>query len=572
MKKSFLIFILLAIPLFSTTHAGFFGSSTTKDHGTAAYTTKWSSDGNFLAVGGENFSHDVTVYSWDGSYLNEKDNVLFGARVKSASWTSDGNYLAVGGNYSTYNLIVYSWNGQSLTLTDSAYHGTQANAVAWDPTDSYLAVGGDYNPYDLMIYSWDGSALTTLDTADFGTEVNGLDWHPDGDFLAVAGNNSTSDVTVYSWNGSALSSQETEDFGTQAYDLAWSHTGGCLAVVGYNSNNDLIVYHWTGADLHITDSAYHGTSGRSVSWSHDNRYVCVGGDNGDEDIAVYAFDGSTLTKAYSSLTSFGSGAYAVDFSPYSNYLAVAGDNSSSDLTVYDVDAYLNGRTQNITLDSHRLFNDGGSIKGLVRFENGLTILPTKTLILETYLPFSGGIDLRTSGILQLGGDLYLDPSVSFSSSGHIKGEGNAILLGGNMTIPADTVIHIASDTIIDGGNHTLTLDRWGQIFVDEAITLTLRNIKIANTLNGPGLPMLTCASTGTGGSKLALDNVILDMKDDFYFNRGQLYIHNDVVFTGTSQFVYRSPDQSFIAKDSTLSFEPNTTFFFDTTSSYTGET
>ena len=71
------------------------------------------------------------------------------------------------------------------------------------------------------------------------------------------------------------------------------------------------------------------------------------------------------------------------------------------------------------------------------------------------------------------------------------------------------------------------------------------------------------------GSKLALDNVIICPKQDFHFVEGQLYIHNDVVFTGTHRFVYNSSQESVIASQGTLTFEPRTTFFYDTVSSYT---
>ncbi len=568
MKKKLLLLVLCMTCLLHTTNifASFFGSSLTKDIGTG-YAAKWNAEGTYLATGGADVSDDVIVYGWDGTYLSQITTADFGNQANDVAWTSDGKFLAVAGDNSTDNVIVYSWDGASLTVTDSQHHGTEANAVAWDPTDSYLAVGGTYGNLDLIVYSWDGSTLTPLDSV-YWSYFNGLDWHPDGNFLAVAGYYEPY-VGVYSWANSTLSSQDlTGPAGGVSFSVAWSYNGNYLAVTGDASNSGLIVYSWDGASLTETASAYHGTAGNSVTWSHDDRYVCVGGDNGSDDIAVHAFDGSNLTKAYSSLQSFGTAAYSVDFSPYSDFLAVAGDNSSSDLTVYGVDAFLNGRSKNIIKDDHYLFNDGGSIDGSVQLKNGFTLGQARGLTVDSLLPIGGGLDLRDTGTLQLEGDLYLDSSATFSDSGYISGKGHTLFLGGNMTIPDEKIIYIDSDLAIDGQGYDLTLGRWSQLIVDTNATLTLKNMTVKNSINSFSYPPIKCSFSNT---KLALDNVEIAFTNDFWFTQGQLFVHNDVVFTGTSRFIYRTHEQSYIAPNSTLFFDHYTTLFFDTVST-TSET
>ncbi len=562
MKKKLLLLVLCTTCLLHTTNifAGFLGSSlATKAHGTAQ-TAKWTPNGNFFAVGGANFPDDVIVYGWDGAFFAQKDSASFGSGANDVSWTSDGHYLAVGGNNSTDDVIVYNWDGASLTVTDSQYHGTEANAVAWDPTDSYLAVGGNNNALDLIVYSWDGSTLTPVTYQDFGTEVHGLDWHPDGNFLAVAGNNSDNDVTVYSWNGSTLSSPDTKNFTTEAFAVAWSHDGNYLAAAGNNSSSDLVVYPWSGSALGTAVTKAHGTAGYSVAWSYDDRFVCVGGDNSSSDVAVYAFDGSTLTSV--TTLSFGTAAYSVDFNQYSNLLLIAGDNSSSDLAIYDVDAYLNGRSNTVIKNNHHLFNNGGSINGLVQLKNGFTLPAGEWLTVDSTLPFGGGIDLRTTGTLQLEGDLYLDSSASFSTGGYLNGAGNILFLGGDITLPDEKMLYIISDMVIDGQGHTLNLNRRAHLFVDNNVTLTLRNLTLKNTLNTAGVPPIWMPYSGC---KLALDNVELAVVDDFWHRLGQLYIHNDVVFTGTSEFVHWSQQQTQIAPHSTWFFDDQTTLRYEST-------
>ncbi len=52
------------------------------------------------------------------------------------------------------------------------------------------------------------------------------------------------------------------------------------------------------------------------------------------------------------------------------------------------------------------------------------------------------------------------------------------------------------------------------------------------------------------------------MVNDFYVDRGQLFIHNDVNFSGTNALIYRSTVPSFITSKSNLNFDIGTTFDF----------
>lgn len=49
---------------------------------------------------------------------------------------------------------------------------------------------------------------------------------------------------------------------------------------------------------------------------------------------------------------------------------------------------------------------------------------------------------------------------------------------------------------------------------------------------------------------------------NFDFRNGRLYFHNSVRFTGTSQFIYRSTQASYITSGALLTFDPNTTLYY----------
>ena len=200
-------------------------------------------------------------------------------------------------------------------------------------------------------------------------------------------------------------------------------------------------------------------------------------------------------------------------------------------------------------------------------DNGFTVTVTKlgaeskigsSVFMDTCISVSGPIDLReTNTIVLLQSDLALDNGVTFSSGGSIYGYDRAVILGGDLTIPAGKIIHIGGRIMFEGNGNRLILGKSAQLFIDTNATLTLKNLVLQNTQNNPGNPPVQCAASG---SQLCMDNVELALASDFYFNRGQFFIHNDVAFTGTSALVYRSCQPSFITSGAKLFFDVGTTF------------
>ena len=228
--------------------------------------------------------------------------------------------------------------------------------------------------------------------------------------------------------------------------------------------------------------------------------------------------------------------------------------------------------------NHYVFHNNGNAwtaRGWVRFNNGFTIMPLGSVLMDTLTTVSGGFDLRDTGTLILNNDLYLAHNVTLTNGGNIKGQAsstgqaNTIFMGGDLTLASTTyarTLHITGDwsnsgtsgnLIIDGCGHTLNIGDRAQIFVDQNITLTLRNMTIKTgpkSLNNPAIQL------ASHGSKLALDNVMFDLGADFHFMQGQIFVHDEVAVTGTSAFVYQSPKPSYITSGATWSFEQATTF------------
>lgn len=220
---------------------------------------------------------------------------------------------------------------------------------------------------------------------------------------------------------------------------------------------------------------------------------------------------------------------------------------------------LDGTSSIVYKNQHHVFSDGEIAKGFVRLNKGFTILPGARATLDTVVSVSGPVDLRRTGRLQLITDLQLDNGVTLSSGGYLGGRGYTLDFNGSFTIPRSEVLHIISDTVIDGHGGTLFLDSHAHLFIEQDVTLTLRNLFIRSKINSPFLPPLVC---GGNSARLALDNVGLKFADDFVFLKGQLFVHRDVFVTGTNSFIYKSPKPLFIDNQSLLAFDIGTSFTF----------
>ena len=210
-------------------------------------------------------------------------------------------------------------------------------------------------------------------------------------------------------------------------------------------------------------------------------------------------------------------------------------------------------------DDHKIYTSDSTEQNYVFFKNGFTIGVHKTLVLNTPVPVTGNINLQDLGIIELQNDLYLGSNAYLTNGGIIDGNGYSLVLSCSFSIPENKQLHIVSDTIINGHGTTLYLEPHARIVVDNNVTLTLKNIRIKNTRNNLANPIIR--PTGHR-ARVALQDVEFALADDFIFRDGQLFIHDDVLVTGSSKFSYRSSQVSYICDSGTLGFDKNTTFFY----------
>jgi hypothetical protein len=216
--------------------------------------------------------------------------------------------------------------------------------------------------------------------------------------------------------------------------------------------------------------------------------------------------------------------------------------------------------------------DNETKNGFVFFRDGITIPRYKTLTLDTPARISGqincigGIDYpdEDSGILKLGGDLVFGSDVSMPDNKYLRinGDGHVLHLSGDFAPSTGGTLSLAGDTIIDGHGNALALTETSDLVLEANTTVTLRNmiIKIGTFSRGMD-SILSCASDDS--TRLCLENVTLELNQDYAFEYGRLYISGNVTVRGPSTFTYNSIVPMNIHSNSMLTFDVGTTFKYN---------
>lgn len=229
------------------------------------------------------------------------------------------------------------------------------------------------------------------------------------------------------------------------------------------------------------------------------------------------------------------------------------------LPTYLLATSLVGTSSIVYKNANYIFRNGDSCQGFVRLDDGFTILADATVTFDTFITVSAGMDLRSTGKLSLSSDLFFDIDSTFSSGGTINARNNTIHLGTKTTTQASSVWQFVSNATLDGHGNTLILEAFTQFSLAEDVSVTLKNMFLKTTHNNTSIPIISCAGAS---SQITFDNVTLELADNFPFSTGRMFFNNDVIFTGTSQFIYQSSAACYVLPHSLVTFAPRTTFYY----------
>ncbi len=217
--------------------------------------------------------------------------------------------------------------------------------------------------------------------------------------------------------------------------------------------------------------------------------------------------------------------------------------------------------QVMNYDKEVTAEENAIINAAVNFLGGLNLAKGIHLFILFAVVVGCPLNLN-DGTLEFGNDWKMSTSTTlnpYTGGGNIKGNGYGMLFDGNFEIPAGQYLRFVNDTIIDANNHDITLTGSARIIIDQNVTLSIRNATLKQISDIPTFPSFIMSGTN---SKLSLQNVKLALSGDITFTQGYLFIDDEVIVTGTSQFIFESQQALKINNHSTLIFDNRTTFSY----------
>ncbi|WP_339182896.1 WD40 repeat domain-containing protein [Paenibacillus sp. FSL R5-0701] len=305
-----------------------------------AHSTKYSSDGVYLAVG-HTVTPFITVYKISGGTYTKlaSPTVLPSGAGYGVAWSSDGVYLAVVHANSPF-LTIYKRSGDVFTklANPSTLPASTAYGVAWSSDGVYLAVVHANSPF-LTIYKRSGDTFTKLAnpaTLPSG-DGRGVSFSSDGLYLAV-GQVTSPFVTIYKRSGDTFTKLSDPSILplAVAVSVAWSPNGNQLAAA-YNAAGGLIIYKRSGDTFTKLDdpSSLPSGNGTFVAYSRDGNYLGVSNATGAY-ITLYIVNGDAFKKMSDPSPVLPAQSTSLDFKPTTNTVAVTVFDLASAVSLYDL--------------------------------------------------------------------------------------------------------------------------------------------------------------------------------------------------------------------------------------------
>jgi len=481
----------------------------------------------------------------------------------------------------TPNVLIYD-NHLQLATTN--------NSVDWSISDAYNVVGVNQTTPGIYILQFNPTtfAITQVTTANTPGNCSSTRWHPTLYYVAAA-NQTTGAGSVqtylFSPSASSLTLQANLTTGTNAFAVSWHPTGNYLAV-GFS--NGISVYSFnssTGAlTLLSSDVQAQAVSMNALTWSGDGKYVVAGYATAASfnELRVDSFNGSTLTP----VSSFRIGATvnACEWNPSADYISV-GLNTG---IVNTLRMFQFSRSTNTLTDlTNAHTGDTNTVLGINWSPDGQSIvivLPTPTaqtvriynfnpyaqvqsLVSENTLAPNGLGSIRWSrgGVFVLTGDLEVEGNFAsyYTASVPYYLINLKIVMNSNMAIYGQPTFQ--GNCVIDGNGYTLNIASAQSFIINTGSTLQLKNVNLygvaGNTSALDGIIAATPSFFDSTGV-LQLRDMTWTQTADYTFLNGAFTIQGDVLFTGTSNFIYSSTQTSTINSNSTLMFDNFMTFSY----------
>jgi len=467
------------------------------------------------------------------------------APVNTVDWSYDNQYIAVGTNQTgtANNLFILQYNGVSLTtltslsLPPSATGNLAVLSVRWHPTTYTLLVGiassgATDNHIYVYIYNPVANTLTLAagpNPITTGTSCEAVAWSPNGNFFLYGTLISYHIVSYNSSTGTVVT-----DFGqvttnaTSENCIAWEPNGNFF-VIGYNAASpQLIIYAFNGSSsavVQLSDAIGFNVSALAVD-PLNRGFIVVGlsGSTTNLQIFQHSIANNTLTLVTSVAET--SNVLSADWSPDGTEITVGlAAGATTEFRTYSFNANTPSLTLKTSITSANSYNATRWSKSPL---NCVATGDSGDNVNIYCLPSQAGLVLQNLKAI-LNGDIVLT-----------------------------TTMLILGSCEIEGNGYKLDLTQTSSFTIGSGANLLLKNMTIKG-ISGTVINFVD--STGV----LGLRDVTWVQNGSYTFTNGAFTITNDVLFTGTSNFIYSSTKTSTINSNAQLMLDNGMTFSYAST-------
>ena len=201
------------------------------------WSTDWSSNGKYIAIGGN--IDTLKIYS--GSNLKTYKSLPIKNTITRVKWHPTKNIIAVSTQSSEDKTSIINLdNNEKIELNEISPEG--ARGIDWNYTGEYLAVAD--NEGQILIYNIKGKLIRKFVNQSNSTKsITAIDWHPKKNILTMV----TDKIRFYDIEGNLLKSIKHRPEDVMLLSVAWHNSGDFFVTGDYGDEKDKsLLQYWNG--------------------------------------------------------------------------------------------------------------------------------------------------------------------------------------------------------------------------------------------------------------------------------------------------------------------------------------
>jgi WD40 repeat protein len=302
MDKMRLFLFFLVFSLFS------FASLWGQNDAVTLWTARWSPDGQWVAIGG----NDSLLRVYDAESWQEVKRYPLQGDIMRLAWHPQHSSLLAVGTTGLGPCLIHIEN-DSLFSLPGITEGVRC--IDWNHDGSLLA-GGDGEGY-LLIWKQDGSLLKTI-PKEHTTSYVALAWHPQRDSLLAT----SRVVRMYGLNGSLLFKTKHRQEEVLMLSVAWHPSGESFALGDYgnpDAPHPPLLQYWDQAGSLKKEILGHQAEIRNLRWSPKGKKLATASDG----LRIWNKKGKLIAQASTRDLLWG-----IDWSPDGKYLITSSEQGN----------------------------------------------------------------------------------------------------------------------------------------------------------------------------------------------------------------------------------------------------